>query len=468
MTPDREPSHQAPDTSDQRVDPARLAAFFEGRLPAEERAEIIRQVTSSAENFDMFAATAPTRINPFRPTSAISPGMFTGRQAEVNRLARALAHTRSGKPMNFMVTGERGLGKSSLLFYLRAIAEGRLFGGFNFLVVDTDIDPGTTQTSLLSKITLGLEKSLAGSEKTRAFIHELWGFARRVEAAGVSIRDSTEPLADVAIETFSYSLAKTVEAITGTERGIFRAQHDGVLLIIDEVDNASPALQLGSFLKLLLERLDRRACTRFMVGVAGLPQMLQVFRDGHASAPRLFEVVHLQRLKSLEAAVAIEKGLEAGNEVNGRKTTVTPAALARLVEMADGIPHLLQQFAHSAFEVDEDWCIDEKDVMEGTFGEQGALATLGVRYGWMESYCAREKDLRWALLEALASSRAEWVPIHALRNDAGASVDVADEAIRHLEREKLIVRDDSSDGRVRLASSSLNSLILLQAAATVG
>lgn len=425
--------------SERTIDPAELAAFIEGRLPPDRRAEILMRLARSDEDFDVFATAGMARINPFRPTSPISPGMFVGRRAEVQKLARTLAQTRAGTPANFAIIGERGVGKSSLLFYLKALAEGRLSSQqFNFLVIDTDVDPTTTQTSLLSKIALGLERSLAQSEKARAFFAELWSFLIRIEAAGVSIKQSADQIDDVAIERFAYSLHKTVEAITTGERGFFRARHDGVLLIIDEADNASPELRLGSFLKLLLERLSRRQCNRFMLGIAGLPGLVSVLSESHQSALRLFELTRLERLEPAESAAIIVKTLGVGSELNAQEISISPRALSLLVRMADGIPHFVQQLGYSAFAASEDRVIDENDVLEGAYGEEGAMETLGLRYGWRNPPMRGERDHRWRFLRALASAPGAAALEALTKGRLPAEVATA---LDELERDGLVKRD---------------------------
>jgi hypothetical protein len=67
-----------------------------------------------------------TRTNPFRPNSPVSPGMFVGRLDELGALEQSLVQTRAGQPKHFMVTGERGIGKTSLLNYLRWVAQGQI------------------------------------------------------------------------------------------------------------------------------------------------------------------------------------------------------------------------------------------------------------------------------------------------------------------------------------------------------
>jgi AAA ATPase domain len=107
------------------------------------------------------------KINPFEPYGPVNPGSFVGRLDELRRLKSALLQTSAGKPVNFMITGERGIGKTSLLNYLKYAAEGLIqveHSKLSFVVVDTDVDPNTTQLGLIAKIELGLEKFLGRQE----------------------------------------------------------------------------------------------------------------------------------------------------------------------------------------------------------------------------------------------------------------------------------------------------------------
>ena len=66
------------------------------------------------------------KVNPFQPNGPVAPGMFSGRLNEILALEKGLFQTKNGNPLNFLVTGERGIGKSSLLNYLRPLAEGSI------------------------------------------------------------------------------------------------------------------------------------------------------------------------------------------------------------------------------------------------------------------------------------------------------------------------------------------------------
>ena len=123
------------------------------------------------------------RNNPFRPNSPVNPGMFVGRLDEITSLERSLLQTRVESPCHFMITGERGIGKTSLLLYVGYIATGAIPLGdekLNFLVVDIDIDNRTTQRGLVERITLQLDRLLGQSEPVKRFLKDAWAFLQRI------------------------------------------------------------------------------------------------------------------------------------------------------------------------------------------------------------------------------------------------------------------------------------------------
>ncbi len=61
--------------------------------------------------------------SPFYPGQPVPIEFFIGRMKEVQRISRAIGQVELGKPQAIFLTGEYGIGKSSLSGYMRCHAE---------------------------------------------------------------------------------------------------------------------------------------------------------------------------------------------------------------------------------------------------------------------------------------------------------------------------------------------------------
>lgn len=52
------------------------------------------------------------KVNPFKPNDPVPTAMFAGRYDELIALEKGLYQTKHGQNSNFLITGERGIGKS--------------------------------------------------------------------------------------------------------------------------------------------------------------------------------------------------------------------------------------------------------------------------------------------------------------------------------------------------------------------
>ena len=55
------------------------------------------------------------RYNPFNPQQPARPDFFVGREPEIVTFEKFFTQTVQGSPMNMSITGNRGMGKTSLL-----------------------------------------------------------------------------------------------------------------------------------------------------------------------------------------------------------------------------------------------------------------------------------------------------------------------------------------------------------------
>jgi hypothetical protein len=347
--------------------------------------------------------------------------MFVGRLEEVLKLEGALLQTNAGQPVNFMLTGERGIGKTSLLGYCKELAKGNLDIDdckVKFLVIETDIDVGTGQVGFVEKIELALRRELGKTEKARKFFSDSWAFIKRVETSILSVREKPKPEnVELFLEEFSYSLADTVNRLCDETRNddTFNTYYGGVLLLVDEADNASKELNLGTILKLLLERLQRQGCSKFMIGLAGLPDLRNKLYESHPSALRLFEEIPLERLNREDVFRIIDRCIEAANKTNPVPTSIEEGAKELLATLSEGYPHFVQQFGYCAFDSDEDNIIQEADVTRSAFGERGALEQIGDRYYRNDFYNKIKQESYRQVLRIMAEKVDSWVTKEEIR-----------------------------------------------------
>ncbi|MCY4378077.1 MAG: ATP-binding protein [Spirochaetaceae bacterium] len=395
------------------------------------------------------------KINPFEPFAPVNPGSFVGRLVDLRRLKAALIQTSAGKPVNFMITGERGIGKTSLLNYLKYAAEGHIpIDGekLSFVVIDTDINEHTTPLGLISKIQLGLENALGQHEAGRDLLKKAWSFLQRVEAGGIKIGNAQKTSDELLLDEFAYSLAATTARICSDsgDTTLWNTKTDGVLVLIDEADNGGKSLQLGSFFKLLGERLQRRGCARVMFGLAGLPELRKVLHDSHPSSLRMFDEIALNRLQESEINTVVDICLEEANTQNPKPTAIAEDGRNLLVSLSEGYPHFIQQFGYSSFAADTDDLIDSKDVLVGAFGERGALAQIGDNYYRNDFYNKIQKESYRKVLRIMAEYRTEWVPKQDIRNKFNGSDSVLNNAIKALRDRKIIRSKEGQTGIYRL------------------
>lgn len=394
------------------------------------------------------------RINPFQPNSPVAPGMFSGRITHIVALEEALRQTRAERPKHFMLTGERGIGKTSLLQLFKSMAEGSIEvegSSMKFLVVQLDIDANTTDLGLIQRVNTAISRTLRDSEPARSFLADSWSFLQRVQALGVSIESNEVLDTEMLHDEFAYSLAQTCERISGTDAtSVFSAQYDGIVILIDEADNATSELRLGALLKLLVERVERHGCRRLMVGLAGMPNLRDVLRESHTSSLRLFDELPVGTLSADEVSWVIDRALTEAKKLNNSETTIDAEARKVLITYAEGYPHFIQQFGYSAFEQDTDLHIDTKDVMEGAVGPQGAMEKIGDRYYRDDFYNKIQKSSYRRVLQIMAENGNRWVSKSDIRSEFRGKQSTLDNAIQALRSRKIILSKEGERGKYRL------------------
>jgi Cdc6-like AAA superfamily ATPase len=393
------------------------------------------------------------RFNPFQPNKIVAPGMFVGRVNELDQIEKNLFQAKHGNPQNFLIVGERGIGKSSLLLYVDYLArKGDTAGSdiiFNFATVSVDLGSCTSELDIVRAVARGIKRALDEQQVALEATKSILEFLSNWEILGVRYHKSES---DIDPEDACDELVQKIAAFCNTLQG----ELDGILILLDEADQPPSAANLGKFCKYFTERLTKRQCNRVALGLAGLPTILARLRESHESSPRLFEILSLEPLEVSERREVVKRGIEQANVKNLETTFISNDALDSIAELSEGYPHFVQQFAYSAFDVDTDKNVTIEDVLSGAYRENGAISQLGRKY-FDEMYFGKiSSDDYRLVLNTMATHADNWVSRKQIIEHSKLKDSTVNNALAALKSRNIILTDEArkKQGFYRLPTKS--------------
>jgi len=394
------------------------------------------------------------RYNPFKPGAIIHPGMFAGRIEELKMIERALFQTKHGNAEHFLIHGERGIGKSSLLMVVNYYATGQLTtienNTYDFLTISVELEPNDTYDEIIKKVARELQRQLDQNTVLKKRLKDVWDFVTKWEVLGVKYtRETTPP--DAMLEELCDKIVSIAHKLAETEQGIY--------LFIDEADKAPKEAGLGEFVKFLTERLTKRSANNVGLGIVGISEVMKKMRDSHESSVRILTPIKLDVLEQDERKQVVTKGLDEAEEKNGFRVTADERATTLIASLSEGYPHFVQQYAYSAFEKDTDNNIGAMDVLKGMRGENGALQQLGAKYFEnMYTEEVRSDDYR-TVLQVIAHHAPEYVQRKTILAESGFKKHTVDNALTALKKRGTVIPRSGHKGQYRLPSLSFAAWI---------
>lgn len=384
------------------------------------------------------------------------PGMFAGRTDEIDFIEGCLRQAKHGNPKHFLLTGERGIGKSSLVLFEQYSAQGLINTKkdqkpLKFFVVSVSLRKEDTFLSIMSRIANGLRKEVARNHDVIGnFVMKSLDVLSRFEAAGVKFNHAPKATEEEAFASLQDDFEETILKMGDA--------FDGIFLLIDEADGPLADAGLGMFCKLLTEEMAKRRTDRICIGLAGLPSLTAKLAENHESSLRLFHILTLKPLEPAERRMVIDMGLDNANKTNPEPVTIDEETLQLLSSYSEGYPHFLQEFAFCAFEADSDNVINKADFFQSLFSENGAFDQLGVKY-FDKAYATPSSDDYRRVLHAMSENLDDWTSRADIITGSGLKGGTVDNALRALKQKNIIVPDDLRAGYYRLPTRSFAAWI---------
>lgn len=381
-----------------------------------------------------------THDNPFTPNDPATPDVFGGRVNELHELCEQLVQAAAGKTIKRRILGERGIGKTSVLNYLESYARGHSKYGqrvFNFLVVRVSIASTTTAMDLLVTLDTELRSEIGRIQRVRRYAKVVWDFVSKWSVLGVEYKGVDEKKA-VLIQARK-QLAGLIKDLA-KNLGADNESPNGLVLILDECDLASPELGFGELMKSLTEDIGSKSST--LVVICGLPALDDVMRESHPSSFRAFRKIELGRVDRDDVANLIDRCMTAQRNV----PPVTTSARARelLIALSEGFPHFAQEFGFCAFAEVSDGQIDTDDVTTGASKPGGAIDRIGEAYHFGSMYDALDgAELELVLAIGPFALTEQWVSTEMVRKHI-SNPNILDEAFKSLVRKGILLLDTQS------------------------
>ena len=227
-------------------------------------------------------------------------------------MIRALFNTGHGNARHMIVTGPRGIGKSSFINQIHSVTDNgddvlaKLnidAGGFRFRfpVFKCRARQGQSAEHIVSSLMDAMPTKLSAENVGNIVGDFVSKLKLSLSTPGINIEHRNELFTDLGREF--------VRTITNLWLAI-KHESDGIIFIIDEIDTVAEASGIASFLKVTTEelvdaRLDRIAF--YLVGVTGSMQRLM---SDHPSIGRVFETIELRPMNHSESRDVIYRTLK--------------------------------------------------------------------------------------------------------------------------------------------------------------
>lgn len=343
----------------------------------------------------------PRFVDPFTPNRPIDdPERFFGRAEPVNEMIDSLYQIKHGNPKHTIVTGDRGVGKSSLLTQVNLTANGdnrltdrlgldRGASRYNFVTAWHDVDSTQAAFDLANAILARFQSSFGKPLSKFSLEIDLAGFGKLGKE-----KQSPANMTQL-IDEFTTRLAKVEDAA-------LRNSSDGVLIFIDELDRIRGDSMIASFFKLVCERLARDGNKNIGFVCAGITGAIQRLEEEHGSILRTFRDVPLPRFQRPEIMEILADGFRKANHHCNM-----PNLSERAEEVTLGLPEPIHLLGSEMLSVDSDGELEADD-----FDSAIRKIVTDVRMDKLASLLKKAGGGKYQkIVEAIASHEKKIVPL---------------------------------------------------------
>jgi AAA+ ATPase superfamily predicted ATPase len=298
--------------------------------------------------------------SPFTPGSPVPPELFVGRSEQIKEILRYLKQAKTGRQEHVFITGERGMGKTSLAGVFRP-----LVAEHEFLYVHTFLGGAKTVEEMVRRIFEGVLKE----SRNQALFDKISSlFGKHVEAIdmfGISLKfKPPQDDLEVLVRNFPDAILNLLEKLKKERKGLF--------IVLDDINGLCQNPDFANWYKSFADEIAIKQ-TKFPVLfiLIGFPEVREDLTDNQPSLRRIFRYIKIEKLLDSDIEVFYKKMFgDIGIDIE-------PNALGRMVKYSSGLPFLVHEIGDAVFSVDTDNFIDSNDSGKGIIS---ATRNIGEKY----------------------------------------------------------------------------------------
>lgn len=287
-------------------------------------------------------------LNPFNLKPINKPENFAGRKQLIRDGVTALVDNN-----NILLTGNRGIGKSSLANQLFFIAQGNKFlldklnirlqgiRNLNFGVVSIRAYKESNISDIAGSIIREFIKKYNLDKKTE-FQHEINLKIYKLKTKTITSDEAAENL----LELFNFDIIKIHDKL---------GYENGLLIFIDEVENIDPDSGFALFVKNITEYFTTES-RKINFILSGIPSAITDYFAQHPSFLRLFIPLEVKELATIESYEVIDGCMKNNIKAIDKNTR------ANICQISKGYPVNLQLLGYYSYSLDTDGFIDSNDM----------------------------------------------------------------------------------------------------------
>lgn len=324
--------------------------------------------------------------SPFYPGQPVPIEFFTGRILEIERINRGISQVELGKPQAIFLTGEYGIGKSSLASAMKYLAKEKLLGIHVLLGGAKTLEDVATKT--VEAVIKDQIYETTIIEKTRNFLSRyignqgLFGFNINLEnlkADGPTISHGYLP--------FLRELLNRVK-----DTGI-----KGIMLILDELNGITGNPQFAHFIKTLV---DENALSSnplpLLLMLCGVEERRKEMINHHQPIDRIFDIIKVDSMNEEEMRSFFT------NTFNNVGIQVEEDARVLLCHYSAGFPKIMHLLGDTVFWIDKDDVVGRDDAVTGVLM---TATDIGGKFVDQQVYKALQSKDYHSILKKLSNEK---------------------------------------------------------------